>query len=324
MGREEALVFAYQFDGEGNAQAVNWPDLRLGDRAGGWLWVHLDRGAPEARQWLSEADGLDPLVRDALLEEEVRPRCSVTSNGLLLILRGVNLNPGADPEDMVALRIWVEAGLVVTTRHRRLLAVQDVEETIVAGRGPKTPGEFIVDLADNLVERMGPVIDNLDEQIDLIEEEMISAYERQLRFRLAAFRRQAILLRRYIAPQREALSQLMTAKLDLFDDWQRARLREVSDKVTRYVEELDSARERATVVQDELAGRLSDDLNRKMYVLTVIAGIFLPLGFVTGLLGINVGGIPGTEAPWGFALVCALLLLLGLSEYWLFRWLKWL
>jgi len=116
----------------------------------------------------------------------------------------------------------------------------------------------------------------------------------------------------------------MTAKLDLFDDWQRARLREVSDKVTRYVEELDSARERATVVQDELAGRLSDDLNRKMYVLTVIAGIFLPLGFVTGLLGINVGGIPGTEAPWGFALVCALLLLLGLSEYWLFRWLKWL
>jgi len=324
MGREDALVFAYQFDKEGTAQAVSWQNLRLGDRTEGWLWVQLNRSAPAARAWLSEVDGLDPIVREALLEEEVRPRCSTTSSGLLLILRGVNLNPGADPEDMVALRIWVQAGLVITTRHRRLLAVQDVEETIVAGRGPRIPGEFIVDLADKLVERMGPVVDNLDEQIDVIEEDVISSYDRRSRYRLAAFRRQAILLRRYIAPQREALSQLMTAKLDLFDDWQRARLREVSDKVTRYIEELDSARERATVVQDELAGRLSDDLNRKMYVLTVIAGIFLPLGFVTGLLGVNVGGIPGTETPGAFALVCASLLLLGVLEYCLFRWLKWL
>ena len=296
---------------------VDWQDLKLSDRVEGWLWVHLDRRAPEARQWLLDAGGVDPLVRAALLEEEVRPRCNVTSNGLLLILRGVNLNPDADPEDMVAIRIWVEAGLVITTRHRRLLAVQDVEEAVAAGRGPKTPGEFIVDLSDKLVERMGPVIDDLDERVDLIEEEVITAYQRDLRFNLAALRRQAILLRRYVAPQREALSQLITAKLDLFDDWQRARLREVYDKVTRYVEDLDSARERAAVVQDELSGRLSDDLNRKMYLLSVVAGIFLPLGFVTGVLGINVGGMPGTEAPWGFALVCAVLLVLGVLEFWL-------
>lgn len=54
-----------------------------------------------------------------------------------------------------------------------------------------------------------------------------------------------------------------------------------------------------------------------MYVLSVVAAIFLPLGFVTGLLGINVGGIPGTEWPWSFTVVCVALLVMagGLAEF---------
>ena len=67
-------------------------------------------------------------------------------------------------------------------------------------------------------------------------------------------------------------------------------MREVSDQLARYLEDLDEARDRAAVTQEELVNRLSEQMNNKMYILSIVAAIFLPLGFLTGLLGINVGG----------------------------------
>ena len=114
------------------------------------------------------------------------------------------------------------------------------------------------------------------------------------------------------------------AKPGLFKNRHLARLREVADDITRQVESLDAARERAAVVQDELMNRMSEQINKNMYVLSVIAGVFLPLGFVTGLLGVNVDGIPGDETPWAFAALCGLMLALVLFEVWLFRRFKWI
>jgi zinc transporter len=87
---------------------------------------------------------------------------------------------------------------------------------------------------------------------------------------------------------------------------------------------MDAVRERATVTQDELASRLSDQLNRRMYVLSIVAAIFLPLGFLTGLLGINVAGIPGAEYPKAFMVFTVGLFALVLFLVWLFRWKHWL
>ena len=104
----------------------------------------------------------------------------------------------------------------------------------------------------------------------------------------------------------------------------KARLRESADRVTRYVEDLDSARERAAVIRDELEGRLAEQMNKTMYVLSIVAAIFLPLGLLTGLLGINVGGIPGAENPLAFWEVCLLLVFVGVLQALLFWKMKWI
>ena len=83
-------------------------------------------------------------------------------------------------------------------------------------------------------------------------------------------------------------------------------------------------RERSAVVQDELLNRISQRMERTMYVLTLVATIVLPLGFLTGLLGINVGGIPGAEINWAFWAVCGALAVLVLVELWLLKRLRWL
>ena len=86
----------------------------------------------------------------------------------------------------------------------------------------------------------------------------------------------------------------------------------------------DSARDRAAVSQDELNSRLSEQMNHTMYVLSIVAAVFLPLGLFTGLLGINVGGIPGTEDPWAFLIVCVLLVVIAIGLLVVFRRKRWI
>ena len=101
------------------------------------------------------------------------------------------------------------------------------------------------------------------------------------------------------------------------------RIREVSDRLIRNIEDLDAVRERAAVTQEELLSRLSDQMNTRMYVLSVVAAIFLPLGFLTGLLGINVGGIPGTENPWAFLIFLLFIIVIFVGQMLWFRSKKW-
>ena len=148
---------------------------------------------------------------------------------------------------------------------------------------------------------------------------MLDAPSRELRAELSDFRRQAINLRRYLAPQREVLARLYGDHTAPLGDTDRFHLRETLDRLTRYVEELDAARDRAAVTQEEVNGRMADQMNSNMYLLSLVAGIFLPLGLLTGLLGINVGGMPGVDSNWAFALVCVILVALAGIQWWLFR-----
>jgi zinc transporter len=324
MVDNDGLIAAYILDGKGGGQRIGWKEIRQWTPTDGLLWVHLNFTAPEARRWIKEESQLDDVVGDALLAEESRPRVTAFDDGLLIALRGVNLNPGAEPEDMVSLRMWAEKNRIVTTRRRKLLSVADLSSSIEKGKGPKTSGEFLEDVADRLMSRMGGVIDDLEDKVAELEEAVLTKESHELRPLLASIRRDAIYLRRYMAPQREAIARLQSEKISWLTDEDRVRLRETYDRLTRYIEDLDAARERAAVTQEELVSRLSEQMDNRMYVLSIVAAIFLPLGFLTGLLGINVGGIPGAEYKAAFAIFCILLVGLIIIQLVIFRRKKWM
>ena len=324
MTEDDGLICAYLLDGQGGGRTIGWSGIASWQASYGLLWVHLDRAGPEARRWLQERSGLDPVVAGALLAEEVRPRELRIEDALLVVLRGVNLNPGADPEDMVGIRIWLEPARVVTVRHRRLMAIGDLREALAGGRGPSSPGQFMVMLSGRLIERVGPVIDDLVDGVDRLEDTVVTAHSAELRGALGSLRRQAIALRRYLAPQREVMARLAMEQTSWLQADDKAYLREVSDRTTRFVEDLDAARERAGVVQDELNSRISDQMNRTMYLLTVVAAVLLPPSLLTGLLGINVGGMPGADNPLSFAIVVVLIIALAVVEVAVLRHLKWI
>ncbi len=324
MQTNGGLVCAYRLDGQGGGHTLDWDGVRAWSADQGLLWVHLDYAGADAIHWLRHESGLDALTAEILLTREVRPRLLRLGDALLVLLRGVNTNPGADPEDMVAIRLWVEPGRIISLRHRNVSAVSDIRAAIDDGRGADSPGAFLAMISDRLIDRMGPVLNELEDEIDGLEEIVLTAEDRAARTELRHFRRTAIGLRRYLAPQRDVMARLPHESVPWMDEISSARLREVADRITRYIEDLDEARERAAVIQDELANRIGDQLNRNTYVLTVIAAIFLPPSLLTGLLGVNVGGMPGLQNPWGFAITVGAILAMGAAEIWAMKKLKWI
>jgi len=123
MGSFDGLVFAYQLDGKGGGKAIDWQSIRAWAPGDPLIWVHLDLTQVNVQQWLMKESGLDPVVAEALLIEDSRPRFLNLDPGVILILRGVNLNPGANPEDMVSVRMWIEPTRIITMRGRRVMAV---------------------------------------------------------------------------------------------------------------------------------------------------------------------------------------------------------
>jgi zinc transporter len=317
-------LHALILDGQGGARSLSSEELERWQPEDGILWLHLDYTLDSTRQWLEQDSGLPELAIDALLAENTRPRAAILDEHLLLALRGVNTNPGADPEDMVSIRLCVGARLVVSTRKRRLMSVGKLLALFEQGEGPRSSAELVIRLSELLVERMGVTVEELEEQLSDLELDLLTQPGSEMRQAVRNLRRQTVTLRRYFAPQRDAFNQMLSERLSWFTTEMKLELREISDQLLRHIEDLDIIRERAAMAQEELASQQGEQLNQRMYVLSIISAVFLPLGFLTGLLGINVGGIPGADNDYAFLIFLLLLGLLVGGLLILFRRWRWL
>lgn len=322
----EPFITGFSVGADGSVQKLDWAEVSTGPAviAGERRWIHLNRLSPIARAWLEGPGGIDPLVVGVLFQEDTRPRSSRYGEGMLINLRGANLNPGAEPEDLISIRIWASEELVITTRAFRIYAVDDLTAKFESSAPPQTHGELVCALVEGLTSRLEPVIGALEDRADELEEDWLDQNTPAPKLKLIDFRRTALSLRRYIAPQREALSSLIRESGEFLDEGARLKLREVQDITTRLSEELDLARERALVVQEQIIEQRAEAMNQRLFVLAIISAVFLPLGFLTGLFGINIGGMPGVNSPYAFSIFVVFLIGVTGGLLGVFKWLRWM
>lgn len=318
------LLHAKLLDGQGGARDASWAEVIDWTSDQGCLWLHFDFEEEAAREWLVNDSGLNDIASSALVAEDTRPRAINRGDNLLLALRGVNLNPGKQPDDMVSVRLWSNGQRIISTRKYSLQSTEDLLDDLDDGVGPSDAVSLLLAWIDRITWRMSGTVDNLEEQVDELEEQVVAGDTGSMRTDLTALRRQCISLRRYLAPQREAMNRLASEPIGWIGELNRLRLREINDRLIRHIEDIDAVRERTAAAQDELLTQVSEEMNRRSYVFTVVATIFLPLGFFTGLMGINVGGMPGVDDEGAFWIVVGLCVALmgGLAA--LFRWNRWL
>jgi len=324
-GVEPGLRFACVLDGRGGCRELSWAGVAAWRPEDGFLWIHLERDAPEAIRWIREASGVETLVADALLDDESRPTIESFDSAMLLVLRGVDI-AGADHTQLVPIHAWVDAGRAITLRDgsHALSALRDIRLALSAGRGPRRPGALLVQICEKIVRDVEPCVEHMDQEVERLEDELDTGDPKELRRTLAEMRRRAVHLRRYLGPQREALIRLQTEDSRLLDKGDRLRLRCVVDSVIRYLEDMDALRDRTTILHEDLAAQVAERIAQTSNRLTAVAALLLPPSLVAGMLGANIGGIPGQESPYAFWEMSALVLGLMAIQGFILRRIGWL
>lgn len=323
MSDIEGLHRAWLLDRQGGGRPLDWSGIAEHDAGEGLLWVDLDFSAPRARKWLRSLQHVPELALEKLLTSETRPNTQTFPNGLLIILRGANLNPGASVEDMISVRIWIDRDRIITCRQRELQSLRVLERQIRDGEGPRTTGALVTSLAGELATRIRQVVLDMEEVLtdfEAAEHEPGDSAESVY----SGLRRRSAVLRRHLNPQRDALLRLQGYQGDLLGQDEHNDLQIHTDAIIHSIEDLEVLREQTQALQDELFSAMARDQNDRMYMLTIVAAIFLPLTFISGLLGMNVGGIPWASSPlgfWSIVGVCTAIVMVMLAYFRRKRWL---
>lgn len=322
--KDRRFSTAMLLDGKGGARELSDEEVDGWNRDDGILWLDVNHNDKRGREWLAKHGKLDPQVSGILLAGETRPRSLAGANTLVVIMRGINMNPGAVPDDMVAVRMAIEKSRIITSRRRKVLSIGDLKRSLLQGDGPKTAGGFLVSVIESIASRIESAVENIEDMIDELDEKMADGSVNSIRGTLSIVRRQAAAIRRHLAPQRDALDRITRGHAGILSDSEVFDLREAGDHLTRQIEDLDLARENALVTQEELMNRVALEQNERMYLLSIVAAVFLPLTFITGMLGMNVAGLPGTTNPNGFIYSSIVMVVSFLALLVYFRWRKWL
>lgn len=289
----------------------------------GFIWSHV------------ESDGaldIPPLVRDdipdvaanALVATETRPRCDRIGDGAIINLRGPAVVEIADSDRLVSIRMWARRGKVDSMTRRPLRATAAVMKAMEQGK-ILDPGDLVSLYAREISGSLDPQVAALGDELDDCETGLEHGGKFRLRTQIAKIRTEAIAFRRFVAPNRDALSTLASLEVDWLEEDDRLHIREAADRFARMTEELEAVRERSALLHEQLTDLRAEEVDQRSLLIAVVAFIFLPLTFITGLFGMNVEGIPYAHHPGSFWVIVGFCLLVGLAVFGWFvrrRWLR--
>lgn len=323
MENKDGLIYAYLLDKKGGAKKISLQEYE-NRKADDIIWLHFDYTNENSVNWLENNSGLDEIVTTALLTPETRPRTVFLDDSILIALRGINFNVNAQPEDMVSLRVFINENQIITTKKRDMLSVAEIAQELELKKGVKNSSEFLITLVDKITSKMQETIDELEESSLDLEENVLSDESASIKTKISSFRKELLSLKRYLYPQKDALNKLVFNSISWLTDYDKIKLKEVTDHLIRYIEEIETLKDKLSLIQEEFTNKISEQMNQRVYILSIVSAIFLPLGFFTGLFGINIGGMPGVENKDAFNLFLVSLVVLLVVQLFIFKKKKWI
>lgn len=320
------LVNALLLDKKGGAKQLSQTEIKHWNPSDGILWIHLNLREASAIKWVNNDIFLSPWAKETLTDTtESRPRATIHENALLLVIRTANLTPRSEPDDMVFLRIFATSERLISVRLNPALSFKEIKDSFELKSGPKSVCELIETILENTLDSTANTVSDMIEQVDEIEEKIISHQLYPSLFDdLSELMRRLVIMHRFLAPERDALDTLTRRNLPWFDKNFSRTSKDAFHRMQRIIEDITLLRERIRINQEAINQHSTKQSQKNMYMLSVIATIFLPLSFLTGLFGMNVGGIPFSQEPYGLAVTVLFIALVGILLAYLFKRAHWL
>jgi zinc transporter len=306
------FISAFSFAG-GEALRLTWDEARAAVAGDGPTWLHLSANDDAVEGWLEGVTSMPDVAREFLNGEDKRPRVHIGSNfmyGVVADLELVAKTPDATAPDAReanratgALRFYVDRHRMITVRARPLQSTDRLRHAVLEGAMFRDTVDLFAGLIRALNDTFADRIDEIGDCLDDVEESVLEGGHARCRSVLGDVRRRLVEVRRFIDPERNALTQLVLRKLEWAEPRSMEALVQAIQVLNGLGGGLEGLYERAKLLQDEIAAALSEDINRKLLWLAIMSALLLPATLVTGIFGMNVAGLPGTKDPASFWIV---------------------
>jgi magnesium transporter len=272
-----------------NIPSEEFPTLIL--NGNGYLWVDFESEPPETSLPILEAFGFHPLAIDDALQETHVPKLDDWGDYLYLVLNYMHVKKEGDDWDVAVdeLDIFLGENYIVTHHDHPQVAIDSTWSA--CDRDPRTlkdgPDHLLYKIADYLIADYMPVIEELDEGINRIEDQIFSNADPRVLEKLFALKRVLLAMRRNILPQREVLNKLARDDYKVIDPKDRVFFRDIYDHLVRLHDLNESLRDLVSGALDTYLSIINNRMNEIMKTLTIITVLFMPLTFLTGFFGMN-------------------------------------
>jgi len=289
------------------------------------VWLDIADPHAEDLHWLREEFVFHALTLEDVTRRHQRPKIDVYPDYYFLVVYA--LHPMDGDEAVLALdelAIFLGSNYIVTVHARPIHEVNEVwerwrQQTDIVGTDV---GSLLYVLLDRIIDDYFPVVDQLAERVEDIEEKIFEAFDRTALADIFTLKKDLLALRRVVAPERDVLNVLLRRDPPILPPHAVIFFQDVYDHTLRVLDSIDTYRDLISSALDAYLSVQSNNLNEVMRRLTVISTIFLPLTFLTGFFGMNFEALPFKSALAMWASL-AVMLLTPPAMLWYFRWKGW-
>lgn len=260
-------------------------------------WIHV-QGPAEADtlRELGRIFDLHPLALEDVILGDQRPKAERYEAQLFMVLADPEVREGRVQVHQVSLFLGDRFVISFHTGPEDPFGLVRTRIRHPEGRmRSRGPDYMFYALADLIIDRGFPALQALGDRIEDLEDELLDRPSRHVPRALQAVKRDLLTLRRTLWPQREAINALLRDEGGLVTADTRVYLRDCYDHTIQVMDLVESHRDVTAGMLDIYLSSVSNRLNEVMRVLTVIATIFIPLTFITGLYGMN---FESPNSPW--------------------------
>ena len=292
-------------------------------------WINVDGLHQEkVLEQLGECYGLHPLILEDILNTEQRPKTEDFREYLYIVLKMIYHDAKSGVINTEQISLILGRNFVISFQEGLEGDIFNyVREHLKnsMSRIRKMGTDYLVySLLDAVVDNYFVILEKLGENIESIEDELVTNPRPSTLQTIHSLKRDLILLRKSVWPLREVVNSLTRSESPLISSATLLYLRDVYDHTIQVIDTLETFRDMVSGMLDIYLSSVSNRLNAVMKVLTIIATIFMPLTFIAGVYGMNFKYMPELEWHWGYPAIMALMLVISLLMLWFFRKKKWL
>jgi zinc transporter len=306
---ESGIVWVYHFAPDGSATHVanDAVGQALADPEG-WTWVHLSLADTRCRTWVSSNSGLSDLARDVLVGPEEHLRIDLLGREIVGVVPDLQQEIMEVSDNIGRLRFVMTDRTMITARRKPLHSVQKTQRAIDAGKRFPTPVSFLDAIVDEFADEVGRMAERLGSELDNIEDRVMHGGTSDERPRVGRVRLQAIRVHRHLT-QLRAMFHRVEHRMALDNEPVAQAIRALAQKLDSIDNEVGSLHDRARLLIDEVAAKMTEITNRRLFTLSILTACLLPPTLVTGFFGMNTKDLPFQNVDggtwWAFAVALA-------------------